>query len=41
MSTPVVKERLEPALVRAAVVVVLGTIMAILDTTIVAVALHP
>jgi EmrB/QacA subfamily drug resistance transporter len=40
MSMPVVKERLEPALVRAAVVVVLGTIMAILDTTIVAVALH-
>ena len=34
------KERLEPELVRAAVVVVLGTIMAILDTTIVAVALH-
>ncbi|MDH2903599.1 MAG: MDR family MFS transporter [Actinomycetota bacterium] len=34
------KERLEPALVRAAIVVVLGTIMAILDTTIVAVALH-
>ena len=30
------KERLEPALIRAAVVVVLGTIMAILDTTIVA-----
>jgi EmrB/QacA subfamily drug resistance transporter len=40
MPTPVVKERLEPALVRAAIVVVLGTIMAILDTTIVAVALH-
>jgi EmrB/QacA subfamily drug resistance transporter len=40
MSMPVAKERLEPALVRAAVVVVLGTIMAILDTTIVAVALH-
>src|ERR1700731_1374175 len=40
MSTPVTKERLEPALVRAAVVVVLGTIMAILDTTSVAVALH-
>ncbi|HEY5122087.1 MAG TPA: MDR family MFS transporter [Acidimicrobiales bacterium] len=40
MSMPVMKERLEPALVRAAVVVVLGTIMAILDTTIVAVALH-
>jgi len=37
---PTTKERLEPALVRAAVVVVLGTIMAILDTTIVAVALH-
>jgi EmrB/QacA subfamily drug resistance transporter len=34
------KERLEPELVRAAVVVVLGTIMAILDTTIVAVALR-
>ena len=40
MTSPDVKERLEPALVRAAVVVVLGTIMAILDTTIVAVALH-
>src|ERR1035437_2967195 len=40
MSMPATKERLEPALVRAAVVVVLGTIMAILDTTIVAVALH-
>ena len=40
MSTSTTKERLEPALVRAAVVVVLGTIMAILDTTIVAVALH-
>jgi EmrB/QacA subfamily drug resistance transporter len=40
MSMPVSKERLEPALIRAAVVVVLGTIMAILDTTIVAVALH-
>ncbi len=34
------KERFEPALIRAAVVVVLGTIMAILDTTIVAVALR-
>jgi EmrB/QacA subfamily drug resistance transporter len=34
------KERLEPALIRAAVVVVMGSIMAILDTTIVAVALH-
>ena len=34
------RDRLEPALVRAAVVVVMGTIMAILDTTIVAVALH-
>ena len=34
------KERLEPELIRAAVVVVLGTIMAILDTTIVAVALR-
>ena len=33
-------ERLEPHIVKAAVVVVLGTIMAILDTTIVAVALH-
>jgi EmrB/QacA subfamily drug resistance transporter len=40
MSIPASKERLEPELVRAAVVVVLGTIMAILDTTIVAVALH-
>lgn len=40
MSMPVTKDRLEPELVRAAVVVVLGTIMAILDTTIVAVALH-
>ena len=40
MPTPTVKERLEPELVRAAVVVVLGTIMAILDTTVVAVALH-
>ena len=34
------RDRLEPALVRAAVVVVMGSIMAILDTTIVAVALH-
>ena len=34
-----VKEKLEPAVVRAGIVVVLGTIMAILDTTIVAVAL--
>ncbi len=34
------KERLEPAVIAAAVVVVLGTIMAILDTTIVAVALR-
>jgi EmrB/QacA subfamily drug resistance transporter len=33
-------ERLEPHIVKAAVVVVLGTIMAILDSTIVAVALH-
>ncbi len=40
MTAPHVKQRLEPELVRAAVVVVLGTIMAILDTTIVAVALH-
>ena len=39
MSSPT-KERFEPALIRAAVVVVLGTIMAILDTTIVAVALR-
>jgi EmrB/QacA subfamily drug resistance transporter len=34
------QNRLEPALIKAGVVVVLGTIMAILDTTIVAVALH-
>ena len=40
MSMATTRERLEPELVRAAVVVVLGTIMAILDTTIVAVALH-
>lgn len=40
MATLGTKERLEPELVRAAVVIVLGTIMAILDTTIVAVALH-
>ncbi|HEY5304986.1 MAG TPA: MDR family MFS transporter [Acidimicrobiales bacterium] len=40
MSNSATRERLEPELVRAAVVVVLGTIMAILDTTIVAVALH-
>lgn len=40
MATSEVKQRLEPVLVRAAVVVVLGTIMAILDTTIVAVALR-
>lgn len=32
--------KLEPALIKAAVVVVLGTIMSILDSTIVAVALH-
>ena len=36
---PGVDDRLEPAVVRAGIVVVLGTIMAILDTTIVAVAL--
>ncbi len=40
MPTIATKERLEPELVRAAIVVVLGTIMAILETTIVAVALH-
>jgi MFS family permease len=34
------KERLEPALIKVGIVVVLGTIMSILDTTIVAVALH-
>lgn len=37
--TPTVNDKLEPHVVRAGVVVVLGTIMAILDTTIVAVAL--
>jgi len=40
MPTSAARERLEPELVRAAIVVVLGTIVAILDTTIVAVALH-
>jgi EmrB/QacA subfamily drug resistance transporter len=34
------QNRLEPAIIKAGVVVVLGTIMSILDTTIVAVALH-
>lgn len=34
------KQRLEPALIKVGIVVVLGTIMSILDTTIVAVALH-
>jgi len=34
------QQRLEPALIKVGVVVVLGTIMSILDTTIVAVALH-
>ncbi len=34
------QSRLEPAIIKAGVVVVLGTIMSILDTTIVAVALH-
>ncbi len=34
------QDRLEPALIKAGVVVVLGAIMSILDTTIVAVALH-
>ena len=34
------RDRLEPALIKAGVVVVLGAIMSILDTTIVAVALH-
>lgn len=34
------QDRLEPAIIKAGIVVVLGTIMSILDTTIVAVALH-
>lgn len=34
------RDRLEPAIIKAGIVVVLGTIMSILDTTIVAVALH-
>ncbi len=34
------QDKLEPALIRIGIVVVLGTIMSILDTTIVAVALH-
>jgi EmrB/QacA subfamily drug resistance transporter len=34
------QNRLEPAIIKAGIVVVLGTIMSILDTTIVAVALH-
>jgi len=38
--TPAASDKLEPAVIRAAVVVVLGSVMAILDTTIVAVALH-
>ena len=39
-ATPVPSSKLEPQVVRAGIVVVLGTIMAILDTTIVAVALN-
>ena len=39
IGAPAADDRLEPEVVRAGIVVVLGTIMAILDTTIVAVAL--